>query len=138
MYCLTSFPEPKDYHRWFRYCLKEKHSTQYTRYKPEKDAPTLEQLVLLAKDERKQTVANNVTVRNKQLDKRTYFDKIVKHLEEMKELKTHKEIYIEIARYYVTDGKPVNAMTIKGYTNNYMLMKKFMTFEEFYDLNNYK
>lgn len=135
MYCLQSFPEPKDYHRWFRYPMKENFQKLYTLYRPDKNEPTLEQLEMLAKDERKQTVAANIKLRSKQLDKRTYFDKIVKHLEK-KNLKKHRDIYIEIAKFYVKDGKPVNSQTIKGYTNNYMLMNSIMSYDEFYDINN--
>jgi len=135
MYCLQAFPEPDDYNRWFRYCLKEKYSKKFKKFTKEENGPTLEELQMMAKDERKQTVAANLKVRKKQLDKRTYFDKILKHLEE-KDLKEHRHIYIEIAKYYVKDGKPVNPQTIKGYTNNYMLMKNLMTYDKFYDLNN--
>lgn len=135
MYCLQAFAEPKDYNRWFRYCMKEKYIKQFTKYTPEENGPTLEQLEMMAKDERKQTVEANIKLRTKQLDKRTYFDKIVKHLEK-KDIKTHREIYIEIAKFYVKDGKPVNSQTIKGYTNNYMLMKNLMSYDDFYDINN--
>ena len=90
---------------------------------------------MMAKDERKNSVLNNVKVRTKQLDKRTYFDKIKKHLEE-KKLKTHQDIYVEITKYYVKDGKPTNHNTINGYTNNYMLMSNLMSYEQFYALNN--
>lgn len=135
MYALQSFPEPNDYYRWYRYCLKENYVKQFTKYIQEENAPTLEQLEMMAKDERKQTVDANIKSRTKQLDKRTYFDKIVKHLEK-KDFKTHRDIYIEIAKFYVADGKPVNSQTIKGYTNNYMLMKNLMTYDDFYDINN--
>ena len=134
MYCLQSFPEPDDYFRWFRYCMKEKYSKKFTRYTQEEGAPSLDELEMMAKDERKQTVLANKKVREKQLDKRTYFDKIKKHLEKM-DLKTEHDIYIEITKYYVKDGKPVNSQTIQGYTNNYMIMKNLMTYEEFYQIN---
>lgn len=132
MYCLQSFPEPDDYHRWFRYCMKEKYDKKYTKYTPEENDPTLAQLQMMAKDERKQTVLANIKVRSKQLDKRTLFDKIVKHLEK-KDLKTYEEIYIAIFDYYVAEGKPVNDITIMGYTYNYMVRIKLMTSKAFFD-----
>lgn len=134
-YCLQCFPEPNDYHRWFRYCLKEKYIKKFTKYTPDENAPTLKELEMLAKDERKQTINANIAVRKKSLDKKTYFDKIVKHLEK-KDLKTKKDIFISITKYYVDDGKPVNPMTIKGYTHNYMIMKKLMSYDTFYQLYN--
>ena len=87
---------------------------------------------MMAKDERKQTVLANIKVRSKQLDKRTLFDKIVKHLEKM-DLKTYRQIYIEILKYYVKEGKPTNHMTMKGYTHNYMIRAKLITEEEYFE-----
>ena len=51
-------------------------------------------------------------------------------------VKTHRDIYIAICKKYVEDGKPVNAMTVKGYTNTYMLGRKLLSFEVFYEMNN--
>ncbi len=134
-YCLQQHNNVDDYGRWFRYCLKENYLEKLTKYLPEPDEPSLEELSILAKDERKRVIKANCERREKMNSKMSYFDKIVEQLEK-EELHTKKEIFIFITKYYVEDGKPVNPMTIKGYTNNYMLMRKLITYEQFYELHN--
>lgn len=134
-YCFQQHNNVDDYHRWFRYCLKENYNKKYTCYKPEDGEPSLDELILLAKDERERSIKSNCERREKMNSKQTYFDKIVEQLEG-KDLKTMKEIFIFIARYYVEDGKPANPTTIKGYTYNYMLMKNLISYEKFYDMYN--
>ena len=134
VYCLKQFPEPKDYDRWYRYCLKEKHSKKYTRYKPYEGDTAFDDLVKLAKDERQRTQQINRDKREKMNEKRTYYDKICEMLDK-EGVKNRKDIYIAICKKYVEDGKPVNAMTVKGYTNTYMLGRKLISFEAFYEMN---
>ena len=137
MYCFQQHNNVDDYHRWFRYCLKEKHNKKHTNYIPESGDPTLEELIMLAKDERARSVKSNCERREKMAQKQTYFDKIVEKMDALNPpLKMHMDIFIYIAKSYVTDGKPVNPVTIKGYTNNYMLMKNLISYEEFYKLHN--
>lgn len=136
-YCFQQHNNVDDYHRWFRYCLKENYNKKYTVYKPDTDEPSLEELVMLAKDERARSVKSNIERREKLSQKLTYFDKIVKKMDKQSPaLSSKMEIYIFITKHYVEDKKPVNHCTIKGYTINYMLMKKLISYEEFYHLNN--
>jgi len=134
-YCFQQHNNVDDYHRWFRYCLKEKYNKKYTRYQPDEGEPSLEQLIVLAKDERKRSVKSNCERREKMNSKLSYFDKIVEQLEK-EDPKSKKEIFIFITKYYVEDGKPVNPSTVKGYTYNYMLMKNLISYEQFYELYN--
>ncbi len=134
-YCFQQHNNVDDYGRWFRYCLKENYLKKLTSYHPYPGEQSLEELISLAKDERKRSVKSNCERREKMNSKLSYFDKIVEQLEK-EDLKSKKEIFIFIARYYVEDSKPVNPMTLKGYTYNYMLMKNLMTYEQFYELHN--
>jgi len=136
-YCFQQHNNVDDYHRWFRYCLKEKMINKYTSYKADSGAPTLEELIMLAKDEKKRSVQSNCLRREKMNNKLSYFDKIVSKMESLDpKLLTQKQIFIFITTYYVEDKKPVNPVTIRGYINNYMLMKKLISYDEFYELNN--
>lgn len=134
-YCFQQHNNVDDYHRWFRYCLKENYSKRHTHYAPDQGEPSLEELIILAKDERKRSVQSNCQRREKMNSKLSYFDKIVMEMEPH-DLQTKREIFIFITKYYVEDNKPVNPMTVKGYTYNYMLTKKLLTYEQFYDLHN--
>lgn len=137
-YCFQQMPNVTDYHRWFRYCLKENYSTTYTRFAEEEGAAvpmSLSDLILLARDERARSIAHNLETRERLQNKATYFDKIVKKLGSLEpKLTTEKQIYIYITTYYCEDRKPVNPTTIKGYTYNYMLSQKLLSYEEFYNL----
>ena len=137
-YALTSFDEPEDINRWLRYCMKEKwlnhhkfsnmlNEGDYT----EEDLRTME---ALAKDERRRSIEANRKQLQKKQDRETYFDKIIKHLEK-KELKDYRSIYIEIARYYVEDKKPVQHNTIKGYTYQYLISHSYISYDDFYNKN---
>lgn len=134
VYCLQQHTEPEDYDRWFRYCLKEKHSKSILRYDPGEEGKTLEDLILLAKDERERSQKANREQRDKINEKRTYYDKIVEMLDTLG-VKSRKDIYISICKKYVDDGKPCNPLTVRGYTNTYMLGRKLISFEAFYEMN---
>ena len=72
--------------------------------------------------------------REKNNEKRTYYDKICEKLDESG-VKTHKDIYIAICQKYVSDKKPVNHTTIYGYTNCYMSERNYISYEVFYEKN---
>ena len=134
-YALTCCDEPKDLKRWYRYCMKEKYIPQYTKL-TEWTKEELDALELCAKDERKTTISLNLAKRAKQQNKTTMFDKLEKHLNSLKkELKTFRSINIEIIKYYVSQGHSLNVKTVDGYTNLYMIRKKLLTPEAFYDIN---
>lgn len=138
-YALSLAENPDDYHRWFRYCLKEAYYPKYTRYVPSSGEPSLSDLAKLAKDERERTVKSNLAHRARSLEKVTYFDKIIKKMEKKpadERPQTKRSIYVFITRFYVDDKKPVNPVTIRGYTYQYMLSKKLITYDQFYDYFN--
>lgn len=129
-YSLQELDEPTDIKRWLRYCMKEKWIPQLT-VLPYADEE-IKNMEIVAKDERDRAICYNVQKREKLLDKQTYSDKIFKHLDTL-QLKEFRSINIAITKFYVKDKKPVCIRTIDGYTNNYMLQSKLLTFEEFYD-----
>lgn len=131
-YSLQEIDEPTDIKRWLRYCMKEKWIPRLTvlPYSQEE----IKNMEILAKDERSRAIDYNKQKRSKLLDKQTYSDKIFKHLDTLK-LTEFKDINIAITKFYVKDKKPVCIRTIDGYTNNYMLQAKLISFEDFYTRN---
>lgn len=128
-YSLQEIEEPTDIKRWLRYCMKEKWLPELTvlPYSQEE----IKNMETLAKDERSRAIDYNKQKRSKLMDKQTYSDKIFQHLDTLK-LTKFKDINIAITKFYVKDKKPVCIRTIDGYTNNYMLQSKLISFEDFY------
>lgn len=133
-YALAQVDEPNDIKRWLRYNMKERWVPSLSNLK-DFTPDEIEYMENLAKDERQRQVLKNKEYHAKQQDKQTLFDKIIKHIEK-KDLKTYRDIFIEIVRYYVEDKKPVCPRTVKGYTHNYMLSHQLISYEEFYELQN--
>lgn len=132
-YALADHDEPDDMTRWLRYCMKEKWLpalSNLTDYTDEE----IKMMETLSKDERQRAIEANRKHLQKINERETYFDKITKHLEK-KELKDYRSIYIEIARYYVEDKKPVQHNTIKGYTYQYLISHSYITYDEFFNMN---
>lgn len=130
-YSLTEYDEPDDLKRWIRYCMKEKYIKSLTRLDEftEAEISTLEKC---SQDERSRSIKANLEHEKKQEEKSSMFDRIKIHLSKM-DLKTFRSINIEIVKYYVSQGKPICVRTVDGYTNNYMLSSKLITYEEFYN-----
>lgn len=131
-YSLGIVPEPSDYSRWFRYCLKENHIPDLTKYDGD-----LEALRLLAVDERKRSVEANIANREKTIQKITLYDRLKKVLEgkNLKKGTTRKQVFCHVLSYYKTEKKALNANTMRGYADLYMIEKEWITPEMYYELN---
>lgn len=128
-YSLVEVEEPDDIKRWLRYLMKEKYLGKLTRipYPPDE----IKEMETLAKDERSRNKELNQKKRDKLLSKQTMFDKICEKLDK-ETIVSKKDIFCFIAKYYVEEGKPVNYQTIEGYTYNWMLKKKIISYEDYY------
>lgn len=131
-YSLAIVPEPEDYHRWYRYCFKENYIKSLT-----KTDINIDELILLAKDERKRSVQANVENREKTITKITLYDRLKTFLEKqnLKKGTTRKKVFCHVLNYYKTEKKALNANTMRGYTDLYMIEKEWITPEMYYDLN---
>lgn len=136
----TLVEEPKDFLRWFRYPLKESPVPELICSFP--TSSTLQELSLLAREERKRSIEINIIKREKAIDKQSFRDKLFKYLDEKNEESyhadgpefTHKTIWILILNYYTEQGKAVCFKTITGYTVSYMLYLGLMTPDEAYEM----
>lgn len=129
-YSLSVVDEPDDIKRWLRYCMKEKVIFKLTKL-PYSDEE-VKIMTALAKDERARSIEYQLKKRLKTMEKNSYYDKLCNKLDKM-DLKTFRQINIELCKMYVTDGKPVCVRTIDGYTNNYLLKNSLISYEEFYN-----
>lgn len=132
MYALTRYSEPDDFNRWFRYVAKEKLLRKYCKGFTDLE---LDEMELLAKDERKRSISYNLEKRQSLLEKKTLYDKYSIEIEKTN-LKTFKSVWLKFLELYVRDRKIINPSTIKGYTNLYLLQKKYITHEQFFADNN--
>lgn len=131
-YSLQVIPEPDDYQRWFRYCLKERYIKDLT-----KTDMDIEKLEMLAKDERKRAVQSNILNREKTLNKITLYDRLKKSLEDLnlKKGTTRKQVFCHVLSYYRKENKALNPTTMRGYADLYMIEKEWITPSMYYDLN---
>lgn len=131
-YSLSIVPEPDDYQRWYRYCLKENYIKSLT-----KTDMDIETLSLLAIDERKRSVEANIKNREKTINTITLYDRLKKFLNslDLKKGTTRKQVFCHVLNYYKTEKKALNASTMRGYADLYMIENEWITPENYYDLN---
>lgn len=126
----TLVDEPKDYERWIRYPLKEHGVEELISSNFVGDYA--ETLAERAHAERKRSIEINILKRQKLADKRSFRDKLFKHLDglhtaqhkddpQVHDLPDHQIIWISILNYYNDEGKAVCFKTINGYTILYQL-----------------
>lgn len=139
MYAVSRHPEPDDFNRWFRYVAKENLVRSMCKGFTTTE---LNEMEMLAKDERKRSVAFNINKRKIALEKNTLYDKYEKKLDiyfnKSKQPQTYKTVWLRFLYLYVEDRKSINPQTIKGYTNLYLLQNKCITHEQFFMANNSK
>lgn len=148
MYALSRHPEPDDFNRWFRYVAKEHLLRKYCKGFSEKE---LDEMVLLATDERKRSIAFNLEKRTFLLQKQTLFDRFSNKIDKllqsnsadisgnnnvMVDVYSYRNIWIHFLKLYIKEKNAINPQTIKGYTNLYLLTRQLITPTQFFEKNN--
>lgn len=129
MFALCKYSTIEDYKRWFRYVAKEKLILKMCKGFTTEE---WEQMQLVAKDERKRSIKYNLEKREYVLKKSTLYDRYKKQLKGT----SYREIWLEFLNLYIKDKKIINPATIRGYTNLYMLEKKYISSLEFFLMHN--
>lgn len=130
-YAVQLIDSPTDYYRWIRYPLKETPIKDLCLVKDK----ALDDLIMLAKDERERSSEASIARRLKAEQTTTFKEKMFAWLEENKVTGSQKAIYLKVDEYYVQEGKPLNFNTMLGYVDNYMRVTGLLTASQFYDLN---
>lgn len=121
----TLVEEPDDFHRWIRYPLKELPVLPLCRL------PDLENLAILAREERKRSIEINILKREKLADKSSFRDKLFEYLDDKLLVDAtppdHQAIWITILKYYQSQKKAICFKTVSGYTIGYQLMLGTLT-----------
>lgn len=134
-YALSSYNEPDDEKRWFRYCMKEKYIPQLTNLS-EYDEDELKTMEACAKDERAITIGLNLKQREKLQSRQTLYDKLEAYLLGSGiEFKNNEQLFLKILDYYCENTHPVDPRVIDRYVNLYMLRNNLITKKQFYDLS---
>lgn len=63
----------------------------------------------------------------------TFVEKFCSYLD-TKDVKEHKEIFVELFNFYISQNKPLNQKQLKDYSYLYMAKKGYLTPDEFYNL----
>ncbi len=133
MYAVSRHPEPKDYDRWYRYCFKERILREHCAGFSEDE---MDELELLAKDERARAVEYNCQKRERGKAKDTLFQRYSKIIREAKTKKDYKSIWLALLQCYKDEDRTINPQTIKGYSYLYQLKEGFITDDAFFHLQN--
>ncbi len=118
---LQMVEEPEDYDRWSRYTLKENPLFEFcSQYKTKEHQSLIEQ-IHLAKLERTDSIAANVLHREKIRNKNALKDTMYKYISELPVPPglppSHQFIWESIFNFYKKEERPINFITISGYTN---------------------
>lgn len=135
MYALSVYPDPDDYDRWFRYVAKEKLIRKFCSGFTEKQ---LDEMELLAKDERARAIKYNIEKRELLLKKSTLYERYSKELcnSLQKNEMDYKSIWLGFLKLYIRDLKVINPSSITGYTFLFQLQQKVISEEEFFAAHN--
>jgi hypothetical protein len=139
-YSIQFLNEPEDYLRWIRYPLKERPVLDLCK------VANLENLIMLAKDERERSVTAAIAREKKRQETTTFKEKMFLKFESFVynfETKiwekgsvsgNRKTIYLQVAQYYSLVGKAINFTTMMGYVDLYMYDHDMMSMSNFFDL----
>lgn len=133
-YCVRSHGDLNDEDRWWRYCCKEK-----LRWSRGFEKSTLEQYTLLAKDERKRQIEQNLATEKSMEQKNQKRDKLFSWLKENhKDRKGTKEIFCAMVFWYRSVAKDTPPLANKCLLNkvfDYQMEINVLSAEEYYDDN---
>lgn len=104
--------------RWWRYTMKENLLSAIL----PPDLPSIYDLTLLAKEERKQSIRYNLQKRVTEKKRATLFEKMeLLMLKTPNKFMTGTRVFKFIISYYMDNNLSININTVKGYTNLYLL-----------------
>lgn len=131
-YALSDYAEPDDIKRWVRYLMKEKWVPSLSKL-DEFSTEDIQNMELMAKDERQRSIEFNVKNRDRINSKKTVLDRLKKHFEK-KDLKTFRQVWLEISKWYQSEGLAGDPRTMDRYAYQILLYSKIITHEEFFDM----
>lgn len=129
-YALSVHKTPDNPQRWWRYCFKENilcHSgLPYN----------IDEISLLAKDERMRTIIYNKQREKDKENRRTVFQRFETKLKKYSKSNNmnQKIIFLQFLSYTILEKKSIVHKQILGYTHLYMILHNYMTPDEFYAL----
>lgn len=91
----------------------------------------LEHMHKVAKDSYEKIIQVNQKKMDKKDNLDTLFERLKNNLEKTMLVKK-VPLLIAATKFYVDEQRPVNKQTIEGYVDNYMLLKEYITYEEFW------
>lgn len=133
MYALSSFPEPNDTSRWWRYIFKE----NCIAHLGIDDVYDISNISLLAMDERKRSSLWNIEKREKKEAKNSQYLRYEKKVETFSKKNPLNQaiIFTQFLSHTIQDNKVVNYRQLLGFTHLYMIKHKYMTPIQFYNLH---
>lgn len=119
--------------RWWRYPLKEKLLLTEGDFSD----MDLEQMALLAKDEKARTAEIIEEQKNRDMMKNQFRDKLMAHFKKKYEScsePSNKDLWCQIAKYYYAAGKTPPFRTLDDLVDDVRVFLGYMTIEDLYDI----
>lgn len=128
-YSLRVSGDLDDEARWWRYPLKQKGIKSFGF-----EAPALETMKLLAKDEYAQTTARNIKTRKKLENKSQFRDKLHAYLKDKhKDQRGLQCLYVLIAKYYQECGNVPPTGKLYDCVIDYLTIIRYLTWEKHFE-----
>ncbi len=135
-YCVRVHIDLDERIRWWRYPMKEKLVYWTKDVEEQFQGKTLKELKLLAQDERKRQVEQNIKTRQNLLDKNAFRDNMFRHFKEQydEKIPSDKKIWCDISMYYIRHSKTPPFGKLDDTVIDFKVSIGHVTIEEVYDL----
>ena len=129
-YSLSSYPEPNNEERWWRYCFKEK----ILKHRGLEEVLDVSNASLLAIDERKSASIYHIKKREMNEQNKTVYQRYEAKLDKSKTpLVDQATIFVEILQFAMLENKSIVHKQILGFTHLYMLKRNLISHLQYYE-----
>lgn len=135
-YCVRVHIDLEDRNRWWRYPMKEKLIIHSAGLEQALQGSTVKELKLLARDEKKRQVEQNLKTRQNLMDKNAFRDNMFRHFkDEYKDnLPEDKKIWCDLSMYYIRHSKTPPFTKLDDTVIDFKVSVGAITIEEVYEL----
>ncbi len=125
-----------NYDKLWRYPIKERdfRETKFYSFCKGFDETELRELNLVAHQQRKVQYEVNQTKQSKKEDV-SFVERFCSYLDNSTTSKSHQGIFVALLEFYIQQDKPPNHKQLCDYSYLYMIKKKYISPEEYYNIN---
>ncbi|AXH74933.1 MAG: putative capsid protein [Cressdnaviricota sp.] len=135
-YCVRVHIDLEDRNRWWRYPMKEKLIIHSKGLEDALMGTTVKQLKMLAKDEKKRQIEQNLKTRQNLMDKNAFRDNMFRHFkDEYKDnIPEDKKLWCDMSMYYIRHSKTPPFGKLDDTVVDFKVSVGAITIEEVYEI----